>query len=177
MKKVSQLFLFFAMLILVSTTESKAQESWVVGGRFGMSILSSYGSTVGLQIGPMGEFLFNRNMGIGTELDINTQAGTPIEWETYFKYYFDIPGNSSIKPYADAGPGLWFLTGGPFFGIRFGGGVNFKIASNLYIPADLQLGPMFYSTPGVTFFGQTYGGTTNTVFAFAITTGIRYNIP
>src|SRR3989339_490588 len=110
--------------------------NWMVGGRFGLSIGSGGGaSSAGLQIGPMAEVLFNKNIALGTELNINTQAGTPVEWATYFKYYFDTQ-NPSIKIYGNAGLGLWFITGGPYIGLRFGGGANFKVANNLYIPAD-----------------------------------------
>lgn len=171
--------IFFAIVLFLSTSFLQAQNysnfssvsespaassgvNWMVGGRFGLSIGSGGGaSSAGLQIGPMAEVLFNRNIALGTELNINTQAGTPVEWATYFKYYFDTQ-NPSIKIYGDAGLGLWFITGGPYIGLRFGGGANFKIANNLYIPADLQLGPVFSS-----------GGN---AFYIAITTGIRYEL-
>lgn len=157
------LILITVYLFIAESTQIYAQVNWVVGGRLGLSIYSGGGgSSAGLQFGPMAEVLFNRNMAIGTEFNINTQGGTPIEWANQFKYYFDVP-QSDIKPYADAGFNLFFITGGPYFGIRFGGGANFPIAPNLYIPADLQLGPVFAS------------GTT--VFYFAITSGIRYEIP
>jgi hypothetical protein len=182
MKKIFFIILFFSSITYISYAQSSLK--WVVGGRFGLSIASAGGgSAAGLQLGPMAELLFNKNMGVGTELNINTQAGTPIEWADYFKYYFDIPSNPDIKPYADAGISLWFVSGGPFFGIRFGGGASFKVAPHLYIPADLQLGPVFYSTPGVSYnyYGYPYGGSTastsNTIFYFAITSGIRYELP
>ena len=180
MKKLFLVFFFLSGITCLSYAQSSLK--WNIGGRFGLSVGSGGGgSSAGLQIGPMAELLFNKNMGVGTELNINTQPGTPIEWADYFKYYFDIPGNSNIKPYADAGISLWFFTGGPFFGIRFGGGANFKVAPNLYIPADLQLGPVFYSTPGVSYnyLGYPYGSTStsSTFFYFAITSGIRYELP
>jgi len=146
-----------------------------------MAIGSGFGgSTVGLAIGPMAEVLFNKNMAVGTELNINTFSGTPIEWANYFKYYFDVPG-STVKPYANGGLSLWFATDGPYFAIRFGGGANFKVANNLYIPADLQIGPIFYSTKTSEFdyntFQFTSTSTTKTIFYIAITTGIRYELP
>jgi hypothetical protein len=113
----------------------------------------------GLQIGPMAEVIFSRQFAIGTEFNINTQAGTPIEWSNYFKVYFPIAG-STIRPYANAGFNLFFITGGPYFGIRAGGGANFELTRNLSIPADLQLGPVF-----------TTGTTT---FYLAVTSGVRY---
>lgn len=164
-----------------SQAPSGSGTQWLVGGKIGLAIGSGFGgSSVGLQIGPMAEVLFNKNMGVGTELNINTFSGTPIEWPVYFKYYFDIPG-STVKPYANIGPSLWFATNGPFFAIRFGGGASFKVANHLYIPADIQLGPVFYSTKTSGFDYYTYQPTssssTSTIFLIAITTGIRYEIP
>jgi len=160
-----------------SSPTSGSSVEWMLGGKLGLSIGSAGGGTsAGILIGPMAEVMFNKNMAVGTELNINTQSGTPIEWADYFKYYFDIP-NSSIKPYVNGGLSMWFVTGGPYFGIRFGGGANFKVANNLYIPADLQLGPVFFSEKTVDFFtGQTTSKTT-TVFYVAITAGIRYVLP
>ncbi len=157
------IFSISLLFLLVFSDSAFAQKpQWIFGGRFGISIASGGGgSAAGLQIGPMAEYKFNRNMGVGTEFNINTQSGTPIEWADYFKYYFDIPG-SNVKPYANAGFSLWIFTGGPYFAIRFGGGANFKVAPKIYIPADLQLGPIFAS------------GTS--VFYFAITSGIRYEL-
>lgn len=149
---------------------------WIIGGRLGMSLASGQGnSSAGLQIGPMAEVLFGKNLAVGTELNINTQSGTPIEWADYFKMYFNIPG-SNVKPYANLGVSLWFVTDGPYFGLRLGGGANFKVASNLYIPADLQLGPVFLSEKTFDIYGKSTTKT-NTVFYLAITTGIRYQLP
>jgi hypothetical protein len=156
-----------ALLALILTAGiAEAQVHWNVGGRLGLSIVTaSYGgvsgTSAGLQVGPAAEVIFGKQIAIGTEFDINTQSGTPIEWGTMFKYYFLIPG-SKILPYADAGVGLLFLTGGPYFGIRFGGGALFPIAHNLYIPADVQLGPVFV--------------TGTTAFFIEITSGVRYFI-
>jgi len=167
-------FLFSA----VFTEATLAQPSWMVGGRLGISIGSAGGggsfynfqtgqyestsnTSAGLQIGFTGEAIFDKAYAIVSEFNINTQAGTPIEWANSFKYYFAIRG-SKIKAYADAGFNLLLVTGGPYFGIRFGGGALFPIAPKLYIPADLQLGPIF--------------ATGSTVFYIAITSGIRYEI-
>jgi hypothetical protein len=116
-------------------------------------------TSAGLQIGPTAEVIFDKHYAVVTAFNINTQGGTPIEWQNTFKYYFSVSG-SQIKPYADAGFSLIFATGGPYFGIPFGGGALFPIAKNLYIPADLQFGPVFL--------------TGTTAFAIEATTGIRY---
>ena len=163
MKRTAKMLVLAGLLVpAVLTFDAEAEVRWLVGGKFGMSLVTGGGSTdAGLQIGPMGEALITKNMAVGSEFTVNTQAGTPVIWANYFKYYFDVQG-SDIKPYADAGFGLTFVTGGPYFGINFGGGANFPIAKNLYIPADLQLGPIF---------------TTPARFLMGFTSGIRYVIP
>jgi hypothetical protein len=176
MKRFSTAFTLFILLLTLVVVTANSQTQWIVGGRLGISI-GSYGASApaygylgyaaaststtsaGLQIGPTGEVVFNKQFAIATEFNINTQGGTPIEWANSFKVYFLIPG-SKIRPYADAGFSLWFITGGPYFGIRGGGGALFPIANKLYIPADIQLGPVFIT--GATF------------FYIAATTGIRY---
>ena len=114
-----------ALLLLVASPAAQAQAvKWTVGGNMGLSIASNtFATSAGFHFGPMGEVIFNKALAVGTEFNINTQAGTPIEWATYFKYYIDAK-TVKIKPYVDAGFGLLFLTGGPYFGIRFGGGVG-----------------------------------------------------
>ena len=156
----------FAACVIISAMgfgySSPAQVHWSVGGNMGISIASGGGfSSAGFHFGPMGEVLIGKGPAVGTEFDINTQTGTPIEWANYFKWYLTIPG-STVKPYADAGFGLYFFTGGPYFDLRFGGGAQFEVAKKLYIPAELQLGPVFVT------------GTTG--FIFLIRSGIRYEI-
>lgn len=158
MKRIPQGLTTIALLSMMVLSSTSAQVKWMVGGNMGLSLLDG---TAGLQIAPMGEALFGKELAAGSELSINTQTGTPVQWGNYFKYYFTVPG-SKIKPYADGGFGLWFYTGGPYFSLNFGGGANFPIAKKLYIPADLKFGPVFVQ------------GTT--VFYFAITSGIRYEI-
>jgi hypothetical protein len=163
MKPIVQMLVLAGLLIsAIFPTGAAAEVRWLVGGKLGMSLVTGGGSTdAGFQIGPMGEALITKNIAVGSEFTINTQSGTPVIWGNYFKYYFEVQG-SDIKPYADAGFLLAFVTGGPYFGINFGGGANFPIAKNLYIPADIQLGPLF-ATP--------------TRFLMGFTSGIRYVIP
>jgi hypothetical protein len=175
MKKylVTVLILF---TIIITDTSIAQKNKWVVGGKIGMNIDAGTGGGVALQIGPVGEYSLNKNMAIGSEFTLNTSVGTPVGWVNYFKYYFDVRG-SKIKPYAHSGLGLVFVTGGPFFTILFGGGANFPIAKNLYIPAELQIGPVFYSySTGVQGFGFASQSVSNTRFIINITSGIRYYI-
>jgi hypothetical protein len=178
MKRILSVVLCMLAVVAFATTDGYAQASWVVGGRLGISIASVGGgatvynpqtfrfetesaTSAGLQIGFTGEAILSKVYGISSEFNINTQGGTPIEWANSFKYYFAIKG-SKIKAYGDGGFSLWFYSGGPYVGLRFGGGALFPIAPKLYIPADLQLGPIFSSG--------------STVFYIAITSGIRYEI-
>jgi len=147
------------LLSLIGAAPADAQPKWVIGGNLGLSL---YDGNAGLTFGPMAEAVFNRQFAIGSALNINTQAGTPVEWPFYFKYFFKVPG-SKLQPYADAGFDLYIYTGGPYFGLRFGGGVNIPVARSLAIAPDLQLGPVFAS------------GTT--VFAMLIRVGVRYDLP
>jgi hypothetical protein len=163
MKKILSAAVVLVLLVL-APRPAEAQTRWGVGGHMGLSIASStYGSSAGFHLGFVGEVVFNRSLCVGTEIpNINTQTGTPIEWATYFKYYFQVPG-STVKPYADGGFNLFFSTGGPYFGLRFGGGAGFLIAKNMYIGPDVQLGPVF-----------TTGSTT---FYIVIRGQFRYEIP
>ncbi|MBI1804825.1 MAG: hypothetical protein HY033_13820 [Ignavibacteriae bacterium] len=152
----------WACVAILGYQESFAQQQYSVGGRAGLSIFSSGGSSAGLQIGPTFDINFGGGKIAGTDFNINTQDGTPIEWAYYFKYLIDV-SRSDIIPFVNGGFSLWFYTGGPYFGFRFGGGAYFPIAKNISIPADIQLGPVFTS-----------GSST---FYFAMTSGIRYTLP
>jgi hypothetical protein len=158
MKRTSLMVVMIASSLVLANTAALAQVKWMAGGKMGLSLLDG---NAGFQIAPMGEVLFGKGPAVGSELGINTQGGTPVEWANYFKYYFTVPG-SKIKPYANGGFGLWFYTGGPYFSLNFGGGANFPVAKNLYVPAELQFGPVF--------------GNGGSIFYFAITSGIRYEI-
>jgi hypothetical protein len=165
LKNLCMTSLCVALLLLIAAEGVQAQAvKWVVGGNMGLSIASGGwgGTSAGFHIGPMAEVIFNRQLAVGTEFNINTQAGTPIEWGNYFKYYINA-GNAKIKPYVDGGFGLLFVTGGPYFGIRFGGGVGFQVGKGIYVGPDLQLGPVF--------------ATGATLFFINIRGGFRYEIP
>lgn len=155
MKQLLRSVITASIVLLASVTVSVAQLKWAIGGNMGMAISTSP-SSVDFTFGPNAELLFGKGMAVGSEFNIFTAAGTPIEWANYFKYYFSIPG-SKVKPYANGGIGLVFVTGGPYFDIRFGGGASFEIARSLYISPDLQLGPVFV-TGGANFLILIRGG-------------------
>lgn len=150
-----------------------AQLRWVVGGNMGISL---FDGTAGLHIGPMGEVLFEKNMAAGSEFSINTQGGTPLLWYNYFKYFFTLPG-SKLKPYGDAGLVLNFMTGGPYFGLLFGGGVNIPIANKLVASPELQMGPIFGVGGGSYRVGPVvFEAESATLFTVIIRGGIRYDL-
>lgn len=162
--------------VLVLTFSSFGQARWSVGGNMGISI---YDGAAGLHIGPMSEVILGKEFALGSEFNINTQGGTPLQWFTYGKYYFSIAG-SKIRPYANLGLSLYFYTGGPYFGIQAGGGANIPVANKLYVSPEIQLGPVFGTGGGVgyyDYFGNYYGGgKSSTIFAVIIRGGIRYEI-
>jgi|WetSurMetagenome_2_1015567.scaffolds.fasta_scaffold12935_6 hypothetical protein len=164
MKRFLMVFCVIAVLFAGSTSASQAQNvKWIVGGNMLLSMISGggLGTNAGFHFGPMAEVVFSKQYAIGTEFNINTQAGTPVEWADYFKYYISVPG-SKVRPYVDGGFGLLFVTGGPYFGIRFGGGALFNIAPKMYIGPDLQLGPVFV--------------TGSTLFYILLRGGFRYEV-
>jgi hypothetical protein len=173
MKRVRIPVIAAAILLCCVVSSGQAQLRWVVGGNTGLSLLDG---TAGFHIGPMAEAFFNKNMAVGSEISINTQSGTPVIWYNYFKYHFAIQG-SKLKPYGDAGLLLNFMTGGPYFGLLFGGGVNIPMAPKLFISPELQMGPIF-SVGGGTYSLGPYSYTVegSTLFAFIIRGGIRYEL-
>jgi hypothetical protein len=167
MKFVSRVLL--ALLLIGGIQQSRA-DGFTVGGSLGLSL---FDGSAGFHIAPMGEYPLNKNMAIGTEFSINT---TPLIWFTYFKYHFLLTG-SKVRPYADAGLALDFQTGGPYFGIHFGGGADIPLAPKLFLAPELQMGPIFSVGGGTysTFFGSfTVPGVT--IFAVYIRGSIHYEI-
>jgi hypothetical protein len=164
MKRALVIVCCVAIVMVLTTASSFAQkEKWMVGGNMLLSIASGGGgSSTGFTFGPMAEVVFNRQYAVGTEFNINTQGGTPVEWPVYFKYYIAVP-RSTVRPYVDSGFNLLFLTGGPYFGLRFGGGALFPVAKSMYVGPDLQLGPIF--------------ATGSTIFFIEIRGGFRYELP
>lgn len=148
------------VLLLLVPFSSMSQLRWGVGGNMGLAISTSP-SSADFTFGPQVELMFGKEMAVGTEFNFITSSSFAVEWADYFKYYFSIPG-SKVKPYANVGFGLLFVSGGPYFDVRFGGGASFEVARNLFVSPDLQLGPVFI--------------TGNTQFLIVIRGGIRYEL-
>ncbi|TLY32846.1 MAG: hypothetical protein E6K56_02350 [Ignavibacteria bacterium] len=162
MQKMTARLSLLSVILLALPISGSAQKVHV-GGRFGLSFFGYGGqSSAGLQIGPTFDYEFQPRMFVGSDLNINTQGGTPVELAPFFRYFLEMP-KTEARAYLDGGFNLWFVTGGTYFGLRFGGGAYFPVAPHIEIPADLQLGPVF-----------TTGSST---FYLAITSGIRYTLP
>lgn len=161
------------MMMCVGGSDATSQTRWTVGGNAGISI---FDGSAGFHFGPMAEASLSKNLAIGTEFTINTHTGTPILWWNQVKYYFDVQG-SNLEPYADGGFVLDFMTGGPYFGLLFGGGVNIPVDGRLSISPELQMGPIFsvgggrISTP----FGS-FDVEGTTIFTVLMRAGIRYEL-
>jgi hypothetical protein len=184
---MSKKILLAAVILMVHFGTNRGySQDWSLGGNMGLSLLDG---SAGFHVTPMAELIFNGTMAVGTEFSINTQYGVPLFWYPYFKYYFNI-GGSKLRPYASAGPVMTFNTpNAPSFGILFGGGVNIPIAHRLFLTPDVQFGPIFdvgggeypFVLSGYYWGYQTYGLTSfsypsQTVFAFSIRGGIRYEL-
>jgi hypothetical protein len=152
------------------------------------------GGSAGLVFTPTLEVGLGRSLAAGSEFNINTQQGAPLLWYPYFRYYFELRG-SRFRPYANAGPVLLLnIPNAPYFGILLGGGINIPLANGLSLVPDFQIGPVFsvgagiypyayrpfywgYQTYGLgpVWIGQ-YSTTGETILAFSVRAGIRYDI-
>ena len=129
MKRSLQWVAVLLCMVVVNGQRAAAQQ-YAIGGRGGLSIFSSGGSSAGLQIGPTFDVNIGKSLFAGSDLNINTQGGTPVEWAYYIKYKIDA-SRPDILPYVNGGFSLWFLTGGPYFALRVGGGAYFPISKNI----------------------------------------------
>ncbi len=128
------------------------------GARVGLSLAQADEETpkLGLQAGGLLEYVFASDIALGTELNLNTQKGVPIEWAVQVKYYFNT-NVRGLKPYIDLGANLWFFDGGPYTGWRVGGGMDFKLSRYFVIPLDFQYGKVSIGDNWVDYFAGTTG--------------------
>jgi len=128
------------------------------GARLGLSLAQADEETpkLGMQGGGLIEYVTASNFAFGTELNINTQKGLPIEWVLQVKYYFNTSVRG-LKPYIDLGANLWFFEGGPYTGWRVGGGLDFQLSRYFVIPLDFQYGKVSIGDDWVDYFAGTTG--------------------
>ena len=153
--------MFFFYLILagiIGVGHTHSQPS-AIEGRLGMSVFSRGGGSTGLLLGGALEIPFRQELSFRPELNMTSHNGTPIELGAKLRY--EIPA-SPLKQrlYVIGGLGAWFYSGGPGFGIDFGGGMMFLLeGTKLSVPLEIRLGPIFGS-----------GGSS---FQMSLTGGIR----
>ncbi|NOX67319.1 MAG: hypothetical protein GXO85_16350 [Chlorobi bacterium] len=133
-------------------------QTFYYGIRTGFSLARADETTpkLGLQVGGLLEYVTKHNLAFGTEVNLNTQKGMPIEWALQIKYFFntDVMG---LKPYIDIGGDLWFFTGGPYAGARIGAGMDMQLSRNFVIPLDFQFGQVFIGDDRASYFAGTTG--------------------
>jgi hypothetical protein len=96
------------LLLGFSVQSSPAQGKWLVGGNMGLSITTGSGfSSTDFTFGPIVEYMFGKGPAVGSEFGITTGTGTPILWDVYFKYYFNIPGSNIEESLRLRGPDTW----------------------------------------------------------------------
>ena len=152
---------FLILFLILSTSNFIYSQHGAYGIKVGPSLARATTDTVslGLQIGAQLEYVFSSNIALGSELNLNTQPGIPIEWAIQIKYYFNL-NQKEMLPYFGIGTQVWFFEGGPYYGARVGGGIDLKLNNNFIIPIDVQFGRIFRDD------GE--------VISFAGTTGIKF---
>lgn len=128
------------------------------GGRFGLSLAGTDEITpkLGLQIGGLLEYVTDINLAFETELNWNTQEGTPLEWALQLKYYFET-NVVGLRPYLSIGGDLWFFGDGPYVGGKVGGGLDMQLSRHFVIPLDFQIGQVFIGDETANYFAGTTG--------------------
>ncbi len=164
MKAIVLVTVLAAAVVFFMLPGSVNAQKIAADAKFGLSIFSGGGSnSTDLLFGGALDLPAGDNLYIRPELNITTHPNTPIELAGGVKYNIPNPA-SATQFYVDGGLGLWFYSGGPYFGMDFTGGAIFPLSgSNLKIPAEVRLGPIFSS------------GTTT--FQIALTSGVRFTLP
>ncbi len=150
-------FLIISILFLVFNTQTFSQRAYY-GARLGLSLARADETTpkLGLQAGGLLEYVTASNLSFGTELNLNTQKGMPIEWALQIKYYFE----TSVKgllPYVGIGGDMWFFGDGPYFGGKVIGGMDMQLGRHFAIPLDFQWGQVFIGDDTAYYFGGSTG--------------------
>ena len=154
--KVPLLCLILCGTIYVQTARSQPS---AIEGRLGLSVFTRGGGSTGLLLGGALEFPFQPAFSFRPELNLATHNGTPIEIGAKLRHEIE-SSSSRQKFYVIGGAGAWFYSGGPGFGIDFGGGIVFPLEGDKRsVPVEIRLGPIFGSGGGS--------------FQMALTVGIR----
>ncbi len=62
-----------------------------------------------------------------------------------------------MLPFIGIGTQVWFFEGGPYYGVRVGGGIDLKLNKKFIVPIDLQFGRIFIDDGEVISFAGTVG--------------------
>ena len=126
-----------ALLLLAASAQAQLRPS--AGARAGVAY---WDRAVGVLVGAAGELPINRELALGVTLDLSTASSAPVEWTTTLRYRFR-PAGEGWEPYAAGGIGLLFTGGGPYFGLKLGGGATVPVAPDLRAGVDVTAGPTF----------------------------------
>ena len=150
-------YILILFLILPTSSFIYSQHA-TYGMKTGPSLARGTVDTVslGLQIGAQLEYVFSSNIAFGSELNLNTQSGIPIEWALHVKYYFNLKQKEMI-PFIGVGTQVWFFEGGPYYGVKVVSGIDLKLNKKFIVPIDLQLGRIFIDDGEVISFAGTVG--------------------
>ncbi len=145
-------------VVSLLTAGNLFSQTFYYGIRTGFSLARADETTpkLGFQVGGLLEYVTEYNLAFGTEVNLNTQKGMPIEWALQIKYYFDTKV-TGLKPYIDIGGDLWFFTGGPYAGARIGAGMDLQLSRKFVIPLDFQFGQVFIGDDNASYFAGTTG--------------------
>jgi hypothetical protein len=149
---------FLILFLLLSTSSLLYSQHATYGFKTGPSLARGTVDTVslGLQIGAQLEYVFSSNIAFGSELNINTQPGIPIDWVLQVKYYFKLK-QKEIIPFIGVGTQVWFFEGGPYYAASVGAGVDLWLSKKFIVPIDLQFGRIFIDEGEVISFAGTVG--------------------
>src|SRR5262245_21039885 len=99
MKKIVLRVLPVLAMFFIYPIASEAQKGVAVGARGGLSFFGyGSGTSAGLQIGPTIDYEFQPSLYLCSDLTVNTQSGTPVEWANSLKYHLP-SSQANMQPY------------------------------------------------------------------------------
>jgi hypothetical protein len=141
----NRLPLLLAALLLNAAAHAQQRPS--IGARAG---LAYWDRSTGVLFGAAGELPVDRALAVGLALDLSSGSGSPVEWTTTLRYRFT-PLADGWDPYAAGGVALLFRSGGPFFGLKLGGGATMPISRHVRAGVDVTAGPTFAPSTAFSF--------------------------
>lgn len=151
-------YLFVVFILTIFLSGELFSQTFFYGGKLGLSLAGTNEVTpkLGLQVGGAVEYVTSFNLGFGSELNWNTQAGNPIELAILLKYYFET-NIKGLKPFLGIGGDMWFVDNGPYFGTKVTAGMDMQLGRHFIIPLEIQFGQVFYGDENVDYFAGSTG--------------------